>query len=259
MPLDARLPGPEHWTTTVNDAAHLSDNLDALNARPETTPSDRIRVVIVDDHALVREGTRQILELASDIDVVALAGSAEEGLSVLHGANADVVLVDINLPGMSGLELAREVATSMPDVRVLILSAFDEHAYISEALEIGVGGYLLKTTSGKELIDAVRAVADGIFVLDHAVSQRLIRRRRRGPDTVSSLTRRETDVLELLARGRSNKQIAASLELGLRTVESHVSNLLGKLGVTSRTEAVTYALNHHLVEPLSYDGTGTSD
>ena len=243
----------------MNNTAHLSDFIDSLTAAPQQAPTTHIRVVIVDDHALVREGTRQILELAPDIDVVGVAGSGEEGLTVLHDVAADIALVDINLPGMSGLELAREVANSLPQVRVLILSAFDEHAYVTEALEIGVGGYLLKTTSGKELIDAVRAVSDGIFVLDHAVSQRLIRRRRRGPDTVSSLTRRETDVLELLARGRSNKQIAATLELGLRTVESHVSNLLGKLGVTSRTEAVTYALNHHLVEPLSYDGTRTTD
>ncbi len=224
---------------------------------PESVSSARahtpIRVVIVDDHALVREGTRQILEMAPDLNVVGVAGSAEEALEILASVTADVALVDINLPGLSGLDLARESAQRWPLMHVLILSAFDEHAYVTEALELGVGGYLLKTTSGRELVDAVRAVADGIFVLDRAVSQRLIRRRRRGPDTVSALTRRETDVLELLAKGRSNKQIAASLNLGLRTVESHVSNLLGKLGVTSRTEAVTYALNHRLVGASSYD------
>ena len=218
-----------------------------------------IRVVIVDDHALVREGTRQILEMAPDLDVVGVAGSAEEALEILATRPADVALVDINLPGLSGLDLAREAAQRWPNVHVLILSAFDEHAYVTEALELGVSGYLLKTTSVRELIDAVRAVADGIFVLDRAVSQRLIRRRRRGPETLSALTRRETDVLEQLARGRSNKQIAASLSLGLRTVESHVSNLLGKLGVNSRTEAVTYALNHRLVTPRSYDDVDDAD
>ena len=218
-----------------------------------------IRVVIVDDHALVREGTRQILEMAPDLDVVGVAGSAEEALEILAENPADVALVDINLPGLSGLDLAREAATRWPSVNVLILSAFDEHAYVTEALELGVSGYLLKTTSGRELIDAVRAVADGIFVLDRAVSQRLIRRRRRGPEALTALTRRETDVLELLARGRSNKQIAAALSLGLRTVESHVSNLLGKLGVNSRTEAVTYALNHRLVTPQSYDDVDDAD
>jgi DNA-binding NarL/FixJ family response regulator len=243
----------------LNDTT-LDDFVDSLTA-PASLPADvaPIRVVIVDDHALVREGTRQILELVDDIHVVGVAGSGEEGLRLLQTLCADVALVDINLPAMNGLDVAREIAASLPDTRVLILSAFDEHAYVTEALEIGVGGYLLKTTSGKELIDAVRAVSDGIFVLDQAISQRLIRRRRRGPDTVSSLTRRETDVLQLLARGRSNKQIAAALDLGLRTVESHVSNLLGKLGVTSRTEAVTYALNHRLVTTHGYDGPDRAD
>ncbi len=219
----------------------------SLTASESANTASLIRVLIVDDHALVREGTRQILDLADRIEVVGLAGSGEEGLEVLEGLPVDVALVDVNLPGMSGLELARTITGTRSDVRVVILSAFDEHAYVTEALEIGVDGYLLKTTSGRELVDAVRAVADGIFVLDRAISQRLIRRRRRGPDAVNPLTRRETDVLELLAQGRSNKQIAAELQLGLRTVESHVSNLLGKLGVTSRTEAVTYALNHRLV------------
>ena len=232
---------------------------DAATSDERASAATGIRVVIVDDHALVREGTRQILEMAPDLDVVGVAGSAEEALEILAENPADVALVDINLPGLSGLDLAREAATRWPSVNVLILSAFDEHAYVTEALELGVSGYLLKTTSGRELVDAVRAVADGIFVLDRAVSQRLIRRRRRGPETLTALTRRETDVLELLARGRSNKQIAASLSLGLRTVESHVSNLLGKLGVNSRTEAVTYALNHRLVSPRRYDDVDDAD
>ena len=232
---------------------------DALISDEQTSARAGIRVVIVDDHALVREGTRQILEMAPDVEVVGVAGSAEEALEILDTRTANVALVDINLPGLSGLDLAREAAQRWPNLHVLILSAFDEHAYVTEALELGVSGYLLKTTSGRELIDAVRAVADGIFVLDRAVSQRLIRRRRRGPEALTVLTRRETDVLELLARGRSNKQIAASLSLGLRTVESHVSNLLGKLGVNSRTEAVTYALNHRLVSPRSYDDVDDAD
>ena len=238
----------------MNDAAALGSRHDA-----QSVDVGRIRVIIVDDHALVREGTRQILETAADVTVVGVAGSAEEALEILGTTTADVALVDINLPGLSGLELAREAAQRWPTLHVLILSAFDEHAYVTEALELGIGGYLLKTTSGRELIDAVRAVSDGIFVLDRAVSQRLIRRRRRGPESLSSLTRRENDVLELLARGRSNKQIAASLSLGLRTVESHVSNLLGKLGVNSRTEAVTYALNHHLVGARSHDDVDDAD
>jgi DNA-binding NarL/FixJ family response regulator len=216
------------------------------------TAAPSIRVVIVDDHALVREGTRQLLEQGPGIDVVATAGSGEEALPLLRELTPDVALVDINLPAMSGLELARDIATSLPEVHVLILSAYDEYAYIAEALEIGVGGYLLKTASAKELVDAVRAVSDGVLVLDRQVSKRLVRHRQSGPETVGTLTPRETDVLVLLAQGKSNKQIAAQLELGTRTVEGYVSNVLSKLGVTSRTEAVTHALSHRLVNAPNY-------
>jgi DNA-binding NarL/FixJ family response regulator len=208
-----------------------------------------VRVVIVDDHALVREGTVQLLRQTADLEVVGQAGSGEEAIAVLETTRPDVALVDVNLPGMSGLELARLAATSLPSTRILIVSAYDDYAYVAEALDIGVGGYLLKTASARELVDAVRAVANGVFVLDRAVSGRLTRRVRKDTATVGTLTRRETEVLELLARGRSNKQIAGELELGLRTVEGHVSNVLAKLGVQSRTEAVAYAIGRRLVVP----------
>jgi DNA-binding NarL/FixJ family response regulator len=160
----------------------------------------------------------------------------------------DVALIDVNLPGMSGLALARAVAASLPGVRVLILSAYDDYAYVAEALEIGVGGYLLKTATTRELVNAVRAVAEGVFVLDQALSSRLTRRRR-GPPAARTLTQRERDVLGVLAQGRSNQQIAAELGLGQRTVEGHVSSVLGKLGVASRAEAVAYVLSHRPVPP----------
>jgi DNA-binding NarL/FixJ family response regulator len=225
--------------------------------RPGRLATMPIRVVIVDDHALVREGTLQLLEQEADVEVVGQAGSGEEGLDVLGRLRPDVALIDVNLPGMSGLELARAAAGSLPEVRVLIVSAYDDYAYVAEALEIGVSGYLLKTASARELVDAVRAVASGVFVLDRAVSGRLARRRRSGAPGAGALTPRETDVLGLLARGRSNKQIAAELGLGLRTVEGHVSSVLGKLGVASRTEAVAYALGHRLV--VLEDHGGSSD
>ena len=214
--------------------------------RPVATP---VRVVIVDDHALVREGTIQLLQQAPDLEVVGQAGSGEEAMTVFESLRPDVALVDVNLPGMSGLELARLAVVSLPTMRILVLSAYDDFAYVTEALEIGVSGYLLKTVSARELVDAVRAVADGVFVLDQAVSDRLTRRRRSDAENVGALTRRETDVLGLLARGRSNKQMANELGLSLRTVEGHVSNVLAKLGVQSRTEAVAYALSRRLVVP----------
>jgi DNA-binding NarL/FixJ family response regulator len=208
-----------------------------------------IRLVIVDDHALLREGTIQLLKQSADFDVVGQAGSGEDGLAIVERLQPDVALIDVHLPKMSGLELARAAASSSPGVRVLILSAYDDYAYVTEALEIGVGGYLLKTASAKELADAVRAVADGILVLDRGVADRLTRRGPSASPLGLGLTPREADILPLLARGRSNKQIATELQLGLRTVEGHVSSVLAKLGVASRAEAVAYALGHRLVVP----------
>lgn len=220
----------------------------AVTSRPR-----QVRVVIVDDHALVREGTGELLQRDGSLDVVGYAGSAEEALVVLASTPVDVALVDVNLPGQSGLELARRLAIEHPEIRVVMLSAYDEYAFIAEALDIGVAGYLLKTAGGRELIDAVHAVFDGVFVLDREVSKLLTRRHESASPLTGTLTPRETDVLEQLAKGRSNKQIASTLQLGTRTVEGYVSNVLAKLGVTSRTEAVTHAISHHLVNAPGYD------
>lgn len=208
-----------------------------------------IRLLVVDDHALVREGTVQLLDQQADMEVVGQVGTAEEALRLVGPLAPDVALVDVNLPGMDGLAFARLLATRHPAVRILMVSAYDEYAYVTEALDVGVGGYLLKTASARELIDSVRAVVDGTLVLDRAVSDRLARRAR-GPaldGATPALTHRELDVLVLLAQGRSNKQIARELSLGVRTVEGYVSNILAKLGVASRTEAALHALQHHLV------------
>lgn len=214
--------------------------------RPEAEEANKVvRILIVEDHALVREGTAQLLEASSDMHVAGECGTAEEGIVLVEKLLPDVVLVDVNLPGASGLALAKELGQRRPPVPVLVVSAYDEHAYVTEALEVGVGGYLLKTASGRELVEAVRLVAAGVFVLDGAVSSRLGRRRQpseHGQQEPGALTPREAEVLALVTEGRSNKQIAAELCLGLRTVESHVSNVLAKLGASSRTEAVARAL-----------------
>ncbi len=204
-----------------------------------------VRLVIVDDHALVREGTSRLLDQEPDLSVVGTAGSAEEAEELFGGLRPDVALVDVSLPGRSGLELARWASESEPDVRVVILSAYDDIAFVDEALNTGVAGYLLKTASGHELADAVRAAAGGVFVLDGAISRRLARRpSNERPRQPAALTPREAEVLALVARGLPNKRIAAELGLGVRTVEGYVSGLLGKLGVASRTEAALYALSH---------------
>lgn len=240
-------------TGSVPPHASLIDRESVRELGGEVAEPSRVRVVIVDDHALFRDGTVYVLAVEPGIEVVGQAGTGEEGLVLLEQVRPDVAIVDVNLPGLSGLQLAREAATRAPEVRVLVVSAYDDYAYVTEALDLGVGGYLLKTASGRELVDAVRAVADGVFVLDRAVSARLARRGRGAGEVLGGgeLTPREVDVLQLLARGLPNKQIAQDLGLGLRTVESHVSNLLAKLGVVSRTEAVLYALEHRLVAPGS--------
>lgn len=206
-----------------------------------------IRILVVEDHALVREGTAGLLDREPDLSVAGQACSAEQALELLSDLLPEVALVDVNLPGMSGIALAQSIARQYPQTRVVILSAYDDYAYVIGALEAGVAGYLLKTASAKELCDAVRTAAGGSLVLDYTISVRLTKQWRTGPaNPAAALTARETEVLRLVARGLPNKQIASQLGLGLRTVESHVSNVLGKLGLSSRTEAALYAVSHDL-------------
>ena len=213
-------------------------------------PRPPTRILVVEDHALVREGTAELLERDPDLSVVGQAPSAEEALALVGSLRPDVALVDVELPGMNGIALARAVADQGADTRVLILSAYDDYAYVIGALEAGVAGYLLKTASARELSDAVRTAASGALVLDEAISRRLTRRWRTGPGRAApALTAREMEVLQLIAQGLPNKQIAGQLGLGLRTVESHVSNVLGKLGLASRTEAALYAVSHDMAVP----------
>ena len=189
------------------------------------------------------------------LEVVGQAADGEEAVDLICELRPDLAIVDIELPGMNGIEVIRAVHQRAAGIRFLIVSAYDDHAYLIEALAAGVAGYLLKTVSGRELVHAVRAAAGGSVVFDEAVSQRLTGARAGGvQQPFMDLTPRETDVLSLVARGLSNRQIAAKLGLGLRTVESHVSNVLSKLGLTSRTEAALYTIRHHLVSsPASVD------
>ncbi|MDA8068113.1 MAG: response regulator transcription factor [Actinomycetota bacterium] len=238
-------------TSEISDDHDASPPRGAVLGGQRTRSSAPIRVLLIDDHTLVREGTAELLGREPELDVLGQAGTAAEGLGLLGRLRPDVALIDVNLPDRNGLALAKEAAARYPEVRILILSAYDDYAYLAEALELRVGGYLLKTASARELVDAVRAVADGVFVLTPALSTRLARRLRHDRPTPpgGALSARESEVLASLALGRSNKEIAASLHLGLRTVETHVSSLLAKLGVSSRAEAVYYSLSHHLVAP----------
>jgi len=207
-----------------------------------------IRVVIVDDHALLREGTRWILQQEASIEVVGEASRGDEAVEVVARLQPDVVLLDLRLPGLPGIDAARQIAQMSPHTRVLIVTAYDEEDYVLEALQAGAAGYLLKTAPSHELVEAVHAVAAGATVLQPSVSASLARRwtRSDGPGGVQ-LTARELEVLRLTAHGMANKEMAHKLGISLRTVEGHLSRTFTKLGVASRTEAVFLAVNQHLI------------
>jgi DNA-binding NarL/FixJ family response regulator len=222
-------------------------------ALPETTRSLNTmdtpvtRVVVVDDHALHRDGTRQILDAHPDLQVVGDASSGEIALALINELGPDVVLMDIRLPGMNGIEVVRRITRDHPDVRVLMVSAYDDDEYVRGALEAGAAGYLSKTAPGKELVQAVRAVAGGASVLQSGLTARLLKAGRQPEPGVNDLSERELTVLTLLAEGRHNREIAAQLSISPRTVDRHCDNIYAKLGVGSRTEAVVRAISTKLL------------
>ena len=204
-------------------------------------------MVVVDDHALLRDGTRRILEAHPDLQVVGEAASGEVALALVNQLHPDVVLMDISLPEMNGIEVARRLTQDHPDVRVLMVSAYDEDVYIRSALEAGAAGYLSKTAPGDELVQAVRAVAGGTNVLQSGLMARLLISSRRPERGVADLTERELEVLSLLAEGLHNRELAARMNIGTRTVDRLCDNIYAKLGVSSRTEAVVRAISTKLL------------
>jgi len=206
-----------------------------------------IRVVVVDDHALHRDGTRQILEAYPDLQVVGDAASGEVALALVNQLRPDVVLLDIRLPGMNGIEVARRLTRDHPEVRVLMVSAYDEDEYVRGALEAGAAGYLRKTAPGKELVQAVRAVAGGASVLQSGLAARLLISSRQPEQGTDQLTERELAVLRLVAAGLHNREVASRLGISSRTVDRHCDNIYAKLGVGSRTEAVVRAISTKLL------------
>jgi DNA-binding NarL/FixJ family response regulator len=210
-------------------------------------PTRPLRVVVVDDHEVLRAGTRQVLETTEDIVVVGEADTWDAALTVIDECRPDVALVDIQLSGRNGIDLARQLSADHPATRVVILSAHDDDAFVRRAFEAGVAGYLLKTMPRDELINAVRAVGMGTTVLDPAVSARLA-----GANSLTEvagaprLTLREQEVVALVADGLSNKAIAIRLGVSTRTVEGHVNHVFTKLDLESRTELVRYVLTNGL-------------
>ena len=206
-----------------------------------------ITVGIVDDHALVRAGLRELVESEPRLRVVGEADDTESAIAMLTTCRPQVALVDLELPGGGGIAVLQAAAERVPDTRCLVVSAYSDYAYISAALDAAAAGYLLKTANRTELAEAIVAVSKGTTVLDREVAQRLQRRWRDEREPTVSLTPREVEVLSLIARGSANKEIAAELGLGIRTVEGYVSNVLAKLGASSRTEAALWAHEHRIV------------
>ena len=215
-----------------------------------------IRVLLVDDEAMVRVGLRMVLTAEPDLEVVGEAADGEEAETLARELQPDLVLMDVRMPGVDGLEGARRVLAAVPATRVVMLTTFDEDEYVEAALRAGVSGFLLKVAPPERLIDAVRTVAGGGGLLDPAVTLRVIgsfaavpASRARPASDLAMLTEREKDVLRLIARGMSNAEIAGELFLGEATVKTHVSGVLGKLGLRDRVQAVVAAYETGLVRP----------
>ena len=208
---------------------------------------DPIRVILADDHAVVRKGIREFLEEAGDVEVVAEADDGAQALRLIEEHRPDVAVLDIRMPTMTGVEAARQVKDRFPQVRVLILTAYDDDPYVFALLQAGADGYVLKTASGDELVRAVRTVHRGESALSPEIATKVVRQAVSGrpegaADQIETLTERELDVLRLAARGLTNRAIGHELGISHRTVQGHLQSVYGKLDVNSRTEAVTEAL-----------------
>jgi len=207
-----------------------------------------IRVVLADDHEIVREGTRRFLERAEDFAVVGEAADGEEAVRLVEGLQPDVVVMDVRMPGLGGLEATRRIKARSPHTRVLVLTSYEDDQYVFPLLEAGADGYLLKTTPGKELGRVIRTICAGRSFLDPQITGKVVSHLTaklqplRGEAVSEVLTERELEVLRALASGKGNKEIADALVISTYTVQVHLRNIFGKLGVSSRTEAVTYAL-----------------
>ncbi len=205
-----------------------------------------VRVLITDDHSVVRQGLRMFLSLDPELEVVGEAANGEEALRMARDLSPDVVLMDLVMPVMDGISATGAIRSELPDVEVIALTSVLEDASVTGAVKAGAIGYLMKDTEAEELGRAIKAAAEGRVYLAPEAAARLMREVRT-PESPETLTERETEVLQLLARGKANKQIATSLYVTEKTVKAHVSSILAKLGVQSRTQAALYAVRAGVV------------
>jgi len=217
-----------------------------------------IRVLIADDHALFRQGVRRLLDGAPELQVVGEAASGHEAQRLVEELAPDIVLLDVSMPGPSGIEVARVIKTTSPRSRVIILTVFTNEEFLFEAIKAGAMGYLLKDSSPEELLRAIRVVAEGEGLIAPAMAAKIFKEFARAAEEikevaplVTPLTQREVEILQHVAAGLANKEIAANLGISERTVKNHLSNIMEKLQVNSRTQAAVYALKSGLVPPSS--------
>lgn len=215
-----------------------------------------IRILLIDDHTLLRSGIRLLLEKQPDFEIVAEAGDGTEGIKRAHQHKPDVVLLDLNMPGLSGLETLQLLVQDNPDTAVIILTVSEEAAELAQALRDGAKGYLIKNIEGDALAAAIRRAADGDAVIDPSMTAKLVAQFRNQPQAAPAaapterdkLTTREREIVQCLARGESNKEIARHLDVAESTVKIHVQNILKKLNLSSRVQVAVYAVEHGMNE-----------
>lgn len=212
----------------------------------------KTRILIADDHAIVRDGVKALLSLADDLEVVGEAAGGQEAIDLAVQLEPDLILMDIAMPGLGGLEATLEVRRRVPRARIIVLSQYGEPEYVRRFLKAGVSGYVLKKAAGAELISAIRAVLRGGLVLDPAVARDAVAESGApasadAPDEYETLTDREKQVLKLVAEGRSNKEVAALLNISVKTAMSHREHIMLKLHLHNRTELIRFALRHGVI------------
>jgi DNA-binding NarL/FixJ family response regulator len=209
---------------------------------------DRISILLAEDHKVVREGTRRLLESQSDFEIVGEASDGVEAVDLAKKLRPEMVIMDVSMPRLNGIEATRQIKAIYPNMAVLVLTGYDDDEYVFALLEAGAAGYLLKESSGEELIDAIRQVMTGEPVLHPKIMKKVLNRLRAPGDEQTAqtpgevLSDREMEVLRLAAKGMSNMEIADSLTLSVRTVQTHLRSIFNKLGVGSRSEAIVYGL-----------------
>lgn len=215
---------------------------------------NKIRVLLADDHTIVREGLRLLLEREPDIQVVGEVENGEQAVTMANDISPDIIVMDINMPKLNGLEATRRIKAQKPSIGVLVLTVYDDDEYVFNLLKAGVTGYLLKKVASSQLANAIRAVHQGEMLLSPSIAQRVVEgylhapQATKGQSFSDGLTKRELEILRMIARGASNKEIATALYLSVKTVESHRTNIFRKLDIHDRSQAAAYAVRRGLVD-----------